>query len=173
MDILSKNKYVSLNEHELWEKLSIDYCYFVATNGGVTFGGGEPLIYAEDILKFKNVIPDGMRIYIETSLSADIDDDLFIRFLDKDNPFYFIIDIKTLDEKLYKAYTGFNIANMKRRLKIIADLNLVNQCKIRIPIIPEYKTEDIAKTEAKTISSMGFKNYEVFNYIKRDYMFKS
>ena len=39
---------------ELIEELAVDSLYFQATNGGVTFGGGEPLLYAEFIREFIN-----------------------------------------------------------------------------------------------------------------------
>ena len=39
-------------EDELVSAVMIDWCYFIATGGGVTFGGGEPLLQSEMILKF-------------------------------------------------------------------------------------------------------------------------
>ena len=35
----------TLTAAELYERVKLDELYFLATNGGVTFGGGEPLLY--------------------------------------------------------------------------------------------------------------------------------
>ena len=43
----------------LLQEVLQDYCYYVATGGGVTFGGGESLLYAEAIRAFGENLPDG------------------------------------------------------------------------------------------------------------------
>ena len=50
---------------ELYDEIKIDDIYFQATNGGITFGGGEPVLYAEFIANFIN----GSRIFSRCSSS--------------------------------------------------------------------------------------------------------
>ncbi|MBR2653322.1 MAG: radical SAM protein, partial [Lachnospiraceae bacterium] len=50
---------------ELIEKIRIDDLYFRATGGGVTFGGGESLLHAAFIGRFKELCPPEWRIAAE------------------------------------------------------------------------------------------------------------
>ena len=50
-------KSVSYNAEELLKKIFVDSIYFEATHGGVTFGGGEPLLQAEFIAEFIDIAP--------------------------------------------------------------------------------------------------------------------
>ena len=55
---------------ELYEKVKVDELYFLATGGGVTFGGGEPTLRYDFILNFRKICGDKWRIYVETSLNV-------------------------------------------------------------------------------------------------------
>ena len=44
-----------LSPQELYDRVKIDNLYFLATNGGITFGGGEPGLYADYIKEFKSI----------------------------------------------------------------------------------------------------------------------
>ena len=67
-DILKKNSWREYSPEQLLETVLQDYCYFLATGGGVTFGGGESLLHAEAIRRFAGLAPQGMHVNIETSL---------------------------------------------------------------------------------------------------------
>lgn len=164
--ILQKNNYKTYLTKELLDELLIDYCYFMATGGGVTFGGGEALLHARAILEFAGQMPEYMSLNVESSLALDLDEEIFDELLQKVN--HFIIDIKTLDEKLYRQYTGQAIDKMRYNLSKIIDKGYQSKCKIRIPVIPGYKDRIVAKKEASSIKEMGFDNVEVFDYIIRD-----
>ncbi|MBE5927112.1 MAG: hypothetical protein E7270_09145 [Lachnospiraceae bacterium] len=47
-----KDTCVNMSPKELYESVKIDELYFWATNGGVMFGGGEPLLYTDFIIDF-------------------------------------------------------------------------------------------------------------------------
>ena len=53
---------------ELYDEIKIDDIYFKATNGGITFGGGEPALYAEFIANFVELYCDKWNVGLETSL---------------------------------------------------------------------------------------------------------
>lgn len=62
--------YPAMTPQELYENVSVDNLYFLATGGGVTFGGGEPLLYSEFIHDFCRIVPQEWNICIETSLNV-------------------------------------------------------------------------------------------------------
>ena len=53
---------------ELTDRVKIDDLYFRSTGGGVTFGGGEPLLHAPFIKRFRQVCPSEWKISVETSI---------------------------------------------------------------------------------------------------------
>ena len=165
-DMLSTGRYREYTPQRLLDELMIDFCYFVATGGGVTFGGGESLMQSEAILEFKKIIPEYVAINVETSMNIDISEDAFVVLMEKID--HFIIDIKTLDPDIYMAYTATHNKNVIKNLDRICKLNYQDKCRIRIPVIPEYKSAETAKAEAEKIRAMGFNNVEVFPYILRD-----
>ena len=55
---------------ELIDEVRIDQLYFLATGGGVTFGGGEPLLHSAFIKAFCEQCPKEWRISIESSLNV-------------------------------------------------------------------------------------------------------
>lgn len=149
---------------ELLSKVMVDYCYFVSTGGGVTFGGGESLCHAEAILDFIAVRPVGMTVNLETSLQVDTEKAReLLTAADA-----LIIDIKTLDSAVYEAYTGCSPQIMRKNLAYLCEQKLQDKCLIRIPIIPSYKEEAVALKEEEEIHKMGFHSTEVFPYIIRE-----
>lgn len=164
--VLKKPRFVVLSPEQLWERVKIDYCYFLSTGGGLTFGGGESLIYSEPILKFMDILPEGVLVNLETSLNYDTPFfDEIIKRVDS-----LIIDIKSLDDGIYQEYTGKSSKLMKENLKKILDSGYKDKCTLRVPVIPEFVDEGEAGKEKEILHSMGFPNVEVFPYIIRDYM---
>ena len=168
MNVLGNNQYRGMTPEQLYEVLNIDYCYFIATKGGVTFGGGESLLYADAILDFAKVIPDGVYVNLETSLNVDINPDKLEKLCNICQGL--IIDIKTLDETLYREYTGKDNQFVLRNLDFICSHGYADKCRIRIPVIPGVKDREKALEEEKKIKTMGFEDTEVFGYVIRDYM---
>ena len=159
---LKEYKTYQYSEQELINNLLQDACYMIATNGGVCFGGGEPLLQYKSIIEFSKIKPEWMKITVETSLQVSKEAIIeLIPYID-----YWIIDIKTLDSDLYKKYTSGNIDQMLENLNLLSK-EVPHKCKIRVPIIPNYKDNDTANKEAEQIKNLGFNNIEVFNYIIR------
>lgn len=170
MDALGSGKFKRLTTNELVEQVMQDYCYYLATGGGVTFGGGESLMWGSQILEFRDLLPRQVAVNVETSLNVpfkklDADRDLLDELLDKLD--LFILDIKTLDDQIYKDYTGVDCNYRKRNIQKIVDKGLQNKCKIRIPVIPDFTTMEDAKRDELTMREKGFENIEIFEYIIR------
>ena len=162
-NLLAEGKVQEMSLQELAEKVLIDYCYFMATGGGITFGGGEALLHSGQIKAFREVLPKDVPIKIETSLNVPMERLLeLIDVVDE-----FIIDIKTMNPQIYKEYTGLDNSRLLENLEILCEKGLQDKCKIRIPNIPGFTLQADIDKAADSMERMGFRNVEVFDYIIR------
>ncbi len=146
---------------ELYEKAVIDDLYFEATGGGITFGGGEPLLYAEFIAEFVEYTRQkGKRWHINAETSLSVPEDhlrAVLPYIDD-----YIIDIKDADAEIYKAYTEREIAPVMANLAILAEIP--ERVIIRTPLIPGYNTDaDIDRTQT-ALRELGFTRFDRFRY---------
>ena len=146
---------------ELYEKVLIDDLYFEATGGGITFGGGEPLLYAEFIAEFVEYIRKAgkrWRICAETSLSVPEENlRTVLPYVDG-----YMVDIKDASPDVYRAYTGRDISPTMANLAILSAVP--DKVTVRTPLIPDYNTEaDIVSTQS-TLCEMGFTRFDKFTY---------
>lgn len=155
--------HVTCTPQELIDSIMIDFCYFIGTGGGITFGGGESLLQARAIHEVAALLPEGVNINLETCLN--VPQELLACVIDDVTEF--IIDIKDMNPDIYKAYTGKDNAQTLANLKYLADHGLQDRCRIRIPRIPEYNTEEDIQHSCEAIRAMGFTNLDVFDYVIR------
>lgn len=160
-DLITNNRYKEMTSEELKDIVMQDYCYFVATNGGITFGGAEPLLQSECIKEFRKILKEDIRISIETSLNVNTS--MLLNVIDIIDEF--IIDIKDMDNNIYKAYTGLSNNNVLKNLDVLVDRKMQDKCRIRVPLIPNFNTEEDKLKSIKKLKSLGFKNIDSFNYI--------
>lgn len=158
-DILRHPKIKEYTVLELIKKVMEDYCYFVGTDGGVTFGGGEPLLQIEQIIEFTRQTKSLFKTYIETSLSIQTDLEELLSLV-----YGMFIDIKSIDSSIYENYTGATNSILLQNLKVIKDCELQNKCVIRVPTIKEYTTEKSISESLKFLNDFGFKNIDTFEY---------
>lgn len=145
---------------ELFKELRKDELYFLATGGGVTFGGGEPLLNHQFIEEFRDICGDQWKINVETSLNVPPS------FLETVIPVAdeYLIDIKDMNPDIYKSYTGKDNSQVISNLRIIAERGLAGKCVIRLPLIPGYNSpEDVARSESEVIA-LGFERIDKFEY---------
>lgn len=162
--MLETPKFKKITPTELVDKVLIDYCYFKATGGGVTFGGGESLMYSEAIKAFREVLPKDIPIKVETSLN--VPSVHLIELLDVVEEY--IIDIKTMNPEIYSEYTGINNGLVLENLMLLCSHNMQDKCKIRIPNIPEFTTQEDIDEAVLIIKNMGFNRLDVFNYVIKE-----
>lgn len=151
-----------LTVDELYDTVKRDNLYFLATGGGVVFGGGEPLIYSpfirQFILKYRKT---GWKFSLETSLSAKKKNlAQLINLID-----YFIVDIKDMDKDRYELYTKGNYETFIENLKFLAGNADADKIMIRVPRIPHLHSSDEAKENFQILEDMGFRNIEMFDYV--------
>lgn len=146
---------------ELLSELMIDNLYFQATNGGVCFGGGEPLLHSTFIDSFCQRRPESWRIYMETSLSVPT------RHLEVIAPWvtHYYIDIKDMDPDIYRQYTGRDNTAMMASLHWLADHHLQQQVTIRLPLIPDFNNDAHRAHSMELLQSLGFTTFDRFDYL--------
>ncbi len=149
---------------ELYEQVKKDAIYFTATGGGLTFGGGEPLLRTDFIAEFKSIADSDWRFTAETCLNVpkkSVEKALMLFDL-------FMIDIKDMDPGIYTSYTGRENTQVKENLTLIAENGRAGDCLIRIPLIPGFNTEEDRKRSAAELEQMGFTRFNFFEYVIRN-----
>jgi len=116
---------------ELVHEIEKDRIFYEESGGGVTISGGEPLFQPEFLMELLTELhPLNFHIAIDTSGYAELK--IIPRFLDLVD--LFLYDLKLLNDKQHKKYTG--VSN-RRILDNLYDLfNHNKPVCIRFPIIP-------------------------------------
>lgn len=156
----SDTKITTYTMDTLLKKVAIDDLYFQATGGGLTFGGGEPLLQSEFIHEFLKRCPAEWKINLETSLSVPLEKLLPV-IPDVD---FYLIDIKDMNPVIYEHYTGRTNENVIQNLKYLAEHVPAEKIKIRLPLIPEYNTPEDVDTSERMLREMGFHQFDRFTY---------
>lgn len=149
-----------LTPRELYEKVCIDELYFLATGGGVTFGGGEPLLYSDFLLEFRKICGPDWHLCAETSLNVPWEN--VAKAAGCIDHFY--IDCKDTDPDIYRRYTGQDNTHMLENLRRLLEIVKPEHITVRIPLIPEYNTEEDQIHSRNLLQTMGVVNFDLFTY---------
>ena len=145
---------------ELYAETRVDELYFIATNGGVTFGGGEPCLRPQFIREFRELCGSAWQLNLETSLNvptANIE-----ALLSMVNTL--IIDIKDMNPDIYRSYTGESNRFALDNLRLISDAGRQKDCIIRLPLIPDYNKDSDRENSRKALEALGFTRFDLFTY---------
>ena len=146
---------------QLVSELSQDDIYFKMTGGGIVFGGGEPLLHANFIHEVCQLADPLWKKRIETSLYSKWD---LVRQLAGDIDEW-IVDIKDMNPKIYRAYTNMDnsvvISNLKKLIEIVPK----EKIWLRIPYIRKYNSQGDIKNSVDGLRKLGFSRLEEFEYI--------
>lgn len=157
--LLAEKKPKPVTARELYERVKVDDLYFRATNGGVTFGGGESLLHAEFISEFRKLCP--WTINVETSLNVPSGN---VR-LAAESAHRFIVDCKSLDPMVYSRYTGGDESVFEDNLRLLLSLVGSDRITVRVPVIPDYADAESQKKSAEKLREMGVTRLDLFNYV--------
>ena len=152
-----------LTPGELYSEVEIDDLYFVATGGGICFGGGEPLLRSDFIKAFAEIMNPEWKLTIETSLNVPLENVKAIASLVQ----MWYVDIKDMNPDIYKAYGCKENKQVIGNLQWLAANGYADKVIIRLPLIPEYNTDEDRQKSQKELEEMGFTNFDKFNYIVR------
>ena len=155
-------QHVAFTPQELIEILKKDDIYYLMSGGGIVFGGGEPLLQSKYIHKVCTLADMRWSKRIETSLNVSWD---YVKpvLYDMDE---WIIDIKDINNDIYKSYTGADNKKMVENLLKLRSKVPKDKIHIRIPGIPGYNTNyDIENSVQWIRDNIGVEP-EVFSYRK-------
>ena len=154
------------SSEELFRLINKDDLYFRASGGGVTFGGGEPLVSCKEILLFRDVcMKQGKRwkFNIETSLNVP---KLFVEMMENVID-HWIVDIKDMNPQIYKAYTGQNNDYVVENLQYLINRNA--KLTVRVPLIPGFNTASDVEKSLLTLQQMGITDIDRFTYTVKNH----
>ena len=152
-----------LTPGELYSEVEIDDLYFVATGGGICFGGGEPLLRSDFIKAFAEIMNPEWKLTIETSLNVPLENVKAIASLVQ----MWYVDIKDMNPNIYKAYGCKENKQVVSNLQWLVANGYADKVIIRLPLIPEYNTDEDRQQSQQQLEKMGFTNFDKFNYIVR------
>ena len=145
---------------QLYNLVGVDNLYFIATGGGVCFGGGEPLLRIAFIEEFKSLCGKSWRLTAESSLQVPQQAvTAATRVVD-----YFIVDIKESNPDIYNAYTGGDSQRAWDNLEHLLALTGPERVMVRVPLIPEYNSDDDCANTVTRLHEMGVKQIDRFTY---------
>jgi pyruvate formate lyase activating enzyme len=145
----------------LYDAVKIDDIYFQATNGGITFGGGEPLLYADFIKEFRNICGEKWHIYVETSLNVT-ERALATAAGAADG---FFVDIKDMNGDIYESYTGKSNQAVIKNLEALISLVGSERVTLRIPLIKDFNTDSDREKSVRMLKEMGYNRFDLFEYV--------
>lgn len=151
-----------LSVDELYERVKIDNLYFITTGGGLTLGGGEPLLHSAFWKEF-------MEKYRETNWSFNIETSLNVsrEHLDDLIPYIneYIVDVKDMDPERYREYTDGDYDLFFENLMYLKEKVGQEKILLRIPTIPFFHKENEAEESQKKLEKLGFTRFDRFRYI--------
>ena len=144
----------------LYEEVKIDQLYFLATGGGITFGGGEPSMYPDFIVRFREICGPEWNLTLETSLNVPADN---IRRLSSVVN-QFIIDIKETNDEIYRHYTGLSNQRALDNLQELLQEGRGDDLIVRLPLIEGYNTQEDIERSTEKLRTMGVEHFDFFTY---------
>lgn len=153
-----------ITPQQLLDEVRVDNLYFLATDGGITFGGGEPLLQSKFIEQFCKLADSRWTISLETSLNVPREHlERVLPYVDK-----YIIDVKDMNTDVYERYTQHPQADMIANLKWLMDnVDDADRVEVRLPHIPEFNTQDDVDNSRSMLEKLGVRNFDEFDYVIR------
>ena len=144
----------------LYEEVKIDQLYFLATGGGITFGGGEPAMHPDFIARFRKICGPEWNLTLETSLNVPAD---HVRQLSSVVN-QFIIDIKETNDEIYRRYTSLSNRRALDNLQELLQEGRGDDLIVRLPLIEGYNTQEDIERSAEKLRAMGVEHFDFFTY---------
>ena len=145
---------------QLYEEVRLDELFFLATHGGITFGGGEPCLQSDFIYEFRQLCGQEWQLSVESSLNVPQENiEKLLTVID-----YYIIDIKDINNDIYQQYTGKENEKVLNNLHYLIEHGKNEQIIVRTPIIPVYNSESDVDNSIRLLKEMGITQFDRFTY---------
>lgn len=153
----------------LFSVLSLDSVYFEESGGGVCFGGHEPLLNADFILRFIQFVKSkglNWKFSLETSLNVSKYPRELFQLVD-----HIVVDVKSVDPTVYASYTGgtSNDLVLESLRRIASDPLVCSKVRLRVPLIPGFNDfRDVGRAVGFLTGTLGFPlgSIEMFEYTR-------
>ncbi len=146
---------------QLLQLVAADNLYFLATGGGIAFGGGEPLLYSKFIERFCTIKVPQWHITLETSLHVAREHvERLLPHVD-----LFFVDIKDTNPDIYHRYTQSGMGPVLDNLRwLMLQDGMADRVLVRLPHIPDYNAQDDVDRSRSMLQDMGVRQFDEFNY---------
>lgn len=149
-----------MTAEQLYQKVKVDELYFLATGGGITFGGGEPLLYPEYLSEFRALCGKEWHLCAETSLNVPWEHvERAAKCID-----VFYVDVKDTNSDIYRRYTGQENGQVLDNLEKLTEVVGPDRIVVRLPLIPEFNTESDRESSRILLMNMGLTQFDRFTY---------
>lgn len=146
---------------EIVETIGVDTLYYRFSDGGVTFGGGEPLLYPDFIKEVVALSSQYCNFTVETSLNVPHDNVVkCIDFIDN-----FICDLKIYSTEKYLSYTGVSNADVLYNLTWLSENIDKKRIVVRLPHISGFTDKTDIEKAKKFLNSLGISQVDQFEYL--------
>ena len=149
-----------MTSEALYKRICIDRPYILASGGGLTFGGGEPMEYPALINEIRAICEPEMTINVETSLNVEWSK--IEEALDAISLFY--VDIKAADPEIYRRYTGGELEPVMENLKKLLERKAPEEIVVRIPRIEGFTDREQQEEAKHILQEMGIRRVNLFDY---------
>ena len=145
---------------EIVERFKIFELYMLATNGGLTFGGGEPLLHPLLIRELRNIVDKNLNFSVESSFAVPWENiEAVLNCVEE-----FVVDIKTCNTVLYYSYTGGRLELAMENLKKAIRVKGADKIVVRLPLIPGYNDMDSVDESENYLRKAGVERIARFEY---------
>ena len=155
-----KTRRTEMTAERLYDVVKGDELYFLATGGGVTFGGGEPLLQAHFLTDFRKLCGEKWHLCAETSLwVSEAQVRIAAACID-----HFYVDVKDTEPEVYRSYTGQENKKVLENLQLLLSLVGPERVTVRLPLIEGYNTEEHRRKSKERLAAMGVAMFDCFTY---------
>jgi len=149
--------------NELFDEIIRDKNYYDASNGGVTFSGGECMLQID-------VLSEILKLCKQACINTAVDTagNVPYEYFEKVIPYTdtFLYDIKCITESLHKEYTGVSNNQILSNLKRLSN-SFKGKLVVRIPLIGGFNDTDSEILKIRDLlSSLKISNVEILPYHK-------
>lgn len=165
--------------NELFDIISADKHFYISSNGGVTFSGGECTLQIDFLTEI-------LKLCKENNISTAVDTagNVPYEYFEKIIPYTdtFLYDVKCITDSLHKEFTGVSNAQILSNLQKLS-ANFKEKIVVRVPLIGGFNDTDgeilkiqtflkslnIDKIELLPYHKMGLHKYEALNEIATEF----
>jgi pyruvate formate lyase activating enzyme len=145
---------------DLVKEVEKDALFYAESNGGITLSGGEPLLQIDFLVALLEECKE-RNIHTAVDTCGYAPHKAFDRISDRTD--LFLYDIKTMNDKKHKKYTGVSNKLIHENLKRLAENE--RNIEVRFPIIPNINDDgDNIMRTAEFLLSCGVKQVSLLPY---------